>query len=215
MSRFCVNGSVLKFLLRLVLVVLLLIAGVYASIPYLVREFGPDVAASFGLEVDSISVSRPGIRSLKIFHAQLHSGGATVSVQDGLVTYALADLWRGRFDTLTFGSAVVTIDQVTDAAADAAGDTASEAVGSPLDVSAMFAAIPLAGIEIGALTLIVPEVGFRGHGAVALRLRHVALERSRAVPGLAELVREPSRPVLGARENDRRDEVVSAQQPVE
>ena len=153
MSRFCVNGSVLKFLLRLILVVLLLIAGAYASIPYLVREFGPEVAASFGLEVDSISVNRPGFTSLRIFQAELRSGGASISVEDGLVTYTLADLWRGRFDTLTFASVVVTIDE----AADAAGETAREADGAPLDVGAMFAAIPLAGIEIDALTLIVPD----------------------------------------------------------
>ena len=58
--------------------------------------------------------------------------------------------------------------------------------------------------EIGGDQHVVAALAEPPHRAVALPLRHVPLQRDAAMPALAELLREPPRAVLRAREDDRR-----------
>jgi hypothetical protein len=53
------------------------------------------------------------------------------------------------------------------------------------------------------------------HGAIALGLRHVALEADGAVAGTIELLRQPARPVLRAREDDGRLTAILRQDALE
>lgn len=166
------------WLARIVVLVLALLAGVYAAFPTVAGWLGSTLVSRGGAGSLVLVAHRPTVDGVHVESFQWSAGGATLRGTDLDISWLPGGLLRGKLKTLTARELDLVMDLVMDPAAlpgarSASVDAVAEGDVPAVDLSVQliesyFARSPFEEVQVGRLSVSIPGLDFTARGSARL-----------------------------------------------
>lgn len=177
----------MRILLALLAGLLLLVAGGYAASPWLVSEYAPALARTYGIDVTRLEISRPQWRSLHIEALTLSMDDTTLLLQNATVSYSLDELLEGQLRALNAAS--LELSQMVAPQDDTGSTPGADSAGVALSPAGVFALVPFQQVRIADLIVRLPALDFSSRGSLHLDDEQLNVELTGLTPALARDLR--------------------------
>ena len=156
----------MRLLLALIVLVIAVVAGLYAALPWLVAsQLAPRLADAIGAEAVEIDMGHPGVDAVTMKVARLVRGGLEIVVADAELRYDLGSLQQYRLTDVELGS--VTVHYATVAAEGEPTEAGEAGIGIG-SIDEYVAIVPADRLRVKALELRLPDLQFLARGELTV-----------------------------------------------